>query len=64
MLFYFWAIVFLNHSKLIIRSFSKSFKSLIRIRIEKQLDPDLHWKKQLDPDPQDMKADPQPWLKV
>ena len=31
---------------------------------KKLLDPDPHWEEQLDPDPQKMNADPQPWLWV
>ena len=34
----------------------------IRISIFKLLDPDPHWEEQLDPDPQKMNADPQPWF--
>ena len=35
----------------------------IRIRIFKLLDTDPHWEEQLDPDPQKINADPQPWFK-
>ena len=27
-------------------------------------DPNLHWEKQLDPDPQKINVDPQPWMKA
>ena len=29
--------------------------------LKKQLDPDPHWEQELNPDPQKLNADPQPW---
>ena len=41
------------------------FYNFLKAALRKQLDPnlDVHREKQLDPDPQKMNADPQPWKK-
>ena len=36
--------------------------SWIRIRVKKQMNPDPYLENQLDPDPQKMNAEPQPWF--
>ena len=63
-LFYFFQLQETLYEVMFYKVFKTGFESWSVLRKQLPVYPDPHWEKQLDPDPQKMNADPQPWWKV